>query len=125
MSNKITVLLTANFEHNLASIEAFLAEADALQANDALLDELLVTVIPNLKRFPDMGRLFLSRQAKSVETLNAIRALQSKLGKGELREYLLSDFLLLYARFDDSLYLLSIKHDRQLSFDFAGHWPTY
>jgi plasmid stabilization system protein ParE len=123
MTKKTTVQLTANFECNLKSIEAFLVEAEAQRAYDALLDELLFTVIPNLERFPDMGRSFMGHPARSVEAINAVTALQAKLRNGELREYLLSDYLVLYAHYDEIVYLLSIKHYRQLSFDFTGHWP--
>ncbi len=38
MTKKTTVTLTANFERSLESIEAFLAEAEAQHAYDALLD---------------------------------------------------------------------------------------
>ena len=124
MTKKTIVQLTANFERNLESIEAFLVEAEAQRAYDALLDELLFTVIPNLERFPDMGRSFMNRPVRSVEVINAIRVLQAKLQNGELREYLLSDYLVLYARYDETIYLLSIKHHRQLSFDFDSHWST-
>ena len=124
MTHKTTVQITANFERNLENIEAFLVEAEALRAYDVLLDELLFTVIPNLERFPDMGRSFMNRPIRSIEVANAIRALQAKLQNGVLREYLLSDYLVLYARYDETIYLLSIKHYRQLSFDFTGHWPT-
>ncbi|MFI3186519.1 MAG: type II toxin-antitoxin system RelE/ParE family toxin [Methylococcaceae bacterium] len=124
MTKKTTVQVTANFERNLESIEAFLVEADAALAYDALLDELLFTVIPNLERFPDMGRSFMNRLVRSIEVVNAVRALQAKLQNRELREYLLSDYLVLYARYDETIYLLSIKHHHQLSFDFTGHWPT-
>lgn len=124
MTHKTTVQITANFERNLENIEAFLLEAEALRAYDVLLDELLFAVIPNLERFPDMGRSFMNRPIRSIEVANAIRALQAKLQNGALREYLLSDYLVLYARYDETIYLLSIKHHRQLSFDFAGHWPT-
>ena len=71
MAKKSVVRLSANFERNLADIERFLTEAEALQAYDALIDELLDTVIPNLERFPGMGRPFFSRVARSVETSNA------------------------------------------------------
>ena len=124
MTKKIIVKLTANFERNLESIEAFFVEAEAQPAYEALLDALLFTVIPNLERFPDMGRSFMNRPARSVEVINAVTALQAKLQNGELREYLLSDYLVLYARYGETIYLLSIKHHRQLSFDFAGQWPT-
>lgn len=124
MTKKIIVTLTANFECNLESIEAFFVEAEAQYAYDALLDDLLFTVIPNLERFPDMGRPFMNRPAKSIEVINAVTALQAKLRSGELREYLLPDYLVLYARYAETIYLLSIKHHRQLSFDFSGHWSV-
>ena len=56
MAKKCTVKLTANFECNLADIGQFLIEADAPHAYDGLLDDLLDTVIPNLERFPGLGR---------------------------------------------------------------------
>lgn len=120
MSKKATVKLTAHFESNLEAIESFLAEANALQAYDRLLDELADTLIPNLDRFPAMGRNFLDRPAGSVETVNAFERLQARLQGGELREYFLSDYLVLYAKIDAEIYLLSIKHHRQISFDFQG-----
>jgi hypothetical protein len=42
-----------------------------------------------------------------------------------LREYLHGDYLMLYATLeaDATVALLSIRHHRQLSFDFAGLWP--
>ena len=42
MTAKHTVKLTANFERNLEELEAFLVEAGAPHAFDALLDELIV-----------------------------------------------------------------------------------
>lgn len=44
--------LPASFIGRLASIEAFLEEADAALAFDDLLSGLCGTVIPNLARFP-------------------------------------------------------------------------
>lgn len=124
---KAVVKLSANFEHNLEDIERFLSEAEAPQAFDSLLDELLETVIPNLERFPGMGRLFFSRPPTSVETTNAASALSTKLlalaaDQDALREYVLKDYLLLYAVIGDAVYLLAIRHQRQLSFDFDEHW---
>lgn len=99
-------------------------EAEAQYAYDVLLDNLFFIVIPNLEQFPDIGRSFMNRPAKSIEAVNAVTALQVKLGNGELREYLLPDYLVLYARYAETIYLLSIKHHRQLSFDFSGHWSV-
>ncbi len=122
MVKKTFVKLTANFERNLENIEVFLKETNTKSAYQALLDEMLNTVIPNLEQFPCMGRLFMKRLAGSIEVINAMTVLQAKLGNGELREYLLSDYLVLYARYEEVVYLLSIKHHRQLSFDFVSHW---
>jgi len=123
---KHTVKLTANFERNLADIEAFLLQAEAPRAFDARLDELLDTTIPNLERFPGLGRLFLERPARSVEVANGIARLTRQLGSlaqdGELREYVMAHYLLLYVRIKGTLYLLSIRHHRQLSFDFQALW---
>ncbi len=127
MAKKPVIKSTANFERNLEEIERFLTEAEAPQAYDGLLDELLETVIPNLERFPGMGRPFLLRQPRSVETTNALAMLRAKLlalttDPEALREYPLKDYLLLYAQIGGAIYLLAIRHQRQLSFDFAGHW---
>ena len=121
------VKLTANFERNLADIEQFLTEAEAPQAFDGLLDELLETVIPNLERFPGMGRPFLNRAVGSVEATNALTALRAKLqtllaDSNGLREYVMDHYLVLYAQTEGPVYLLSIKHHRQVSFDFESHW---
>ncbi|MFT4242590.1 MAG: type II toxin-antitoxin system RelE/ParE family toxin [Acidovorax sp.] len=122
-----TVKLTDSFERNLDEIEAFLTQAEAPQAFDALLDELMDTVVPNLERFPGMGRMFLQRPVRSVEVANGVERLCRQLGAfasdGELREDVMTHYLLLYARIGDTLHLLSIQHQRQLSFDFQRVWP--
>ena len=128
-ATQLDVKFTANFEKNLADIEHFLTEAKAPQAFDALLDELLETVIPNLARFPGLGRPFLNRTVGSVEATNALTTLRAKLDAllaepAGLREYVMDHYLVLYVRVDKSIQLLSIKHHRQLSFDFEAHWNS-
>lgn len=126
MAKKVTVKLTAYFECNLEAIGAFLDEAGALQAYaqeyDRLLNDLVETLIPNLEQFPAMGRPFLERPVRSVEVTNALARLQPKLRDGEVREYLFADYLVLYAQFGAAIQLLSIRHHRQLSFDFQSLW---
>ena len=123
VSKTSAVKLTANFEANLVSIEAFWVEVDAPQSYDGLLDILLETVIPNLEQFPKMGRSFLSREIQSVESQGVVERLKTRIGRGEIREYLIDDYLILYALIGDVVYLLSIRHHRQLSFDLQGFWP--
>ena len=120
--NKITVKFTANFEANLTLIETFWSENEHPQGFDRLLDELGETVIPNLERFPAMGRPFLARQPESVEALARLEKLEKRVakldGKSELREYVMEEYLVLYAVLKSAIYLLAIKHHKQLWFDF-------
>ncbi len=126
MTSRRSVKITAHFERSLESLESFLAAADASQAFDALLDELTDTVIPNLEQFPGLGRVFLEHPARSVEAVNGAALLTQLLadaGQGsELREYVMTHYVLLYARIKGTVYLLSIRHQRQLSFDFEALW---
>ena len=121
---RVSVKVTANFEANLEAVKTFLAESDAAFAFDALLDGLLDSVIPNLEQFPKLGRPFLSRPVHSVEAHEKVQKLKIRIGGGDLREYLTGGYMILYALIDQTVYLLSIKHHRQLSFDFARLWDT-
>lgn len=125
-SSSIRIKLTANFERNLEEIEKFLRDAEASDAYDGLLNELLETVIPNLERFPAMGRSFMDRPIRSVETTSGIDILQAKLDKigrnAEIREYVLQHYLMLYALCGKDIFLLAIRHHKQLSFDFQALW---
>ena len=118
------VELTASFLERLESIEAFLREADALQAYDALLAALRDTVIPNLRHFPRMGRRYLDQPPQSAEAIAQLGLLPAGAADG-LRVLGSGDYLILYAEEKKSatVYLLSIRHHRQLSFDFARLWP--
>ena len=116
------VRITPNFRRTLEDVEVFLREAEAPQAFDALLDDLADKVIPNLERFPEMGRDFMARSAGSIEVAQGLEGLR-KLGAAlRLREYILSPYPLLYATSGPAVHLLAIRHHRQLSFDFAGLW---
>lgn len=119
------VELSASFLERLDAIEAFLVEADAGFAFDDLLADLRATVIPNLQRYPRIGRRYLANPPQSAEALAQLAALPPGTPDA-LREYLHGDYLLLYAAMDASktVYLLSIRHHRQLSFDFARLWPS-
>ncbi len=118
------VELTASFLERLDAIEAFLTEADAAFAFDDLLAELRATVIPNMARFPRIGRRYLDNPPQSAEALAQFATLPAGTASA-LREYLHGDYLILYTAMDTSatVYLLSIRHHRQLCFDFARLWP--
>ena len=120
------VELTASFLDRLDAIDAFLTEADAAFAFDDLLAELRSTVIPNLARFPRIGRRYLDNPPQSAEALAQFATLPAGTASA-LREYLHGDYLVLHTAMDASattVYLLSIRHYRQLSFDFARLWPA-
>ncbi len=119
------VELTASFLERLDSIEAFLSEANAEFAFDELVANIRATVIPNLRRFPRIGRPYLANPPQSAEALAQLASLPAGAANA-LREYLHGDYLMLYTIMDanTTVYLLSIRHHRQLSFDFAGLWPS-
>ncbi|MDP2029192.1 MAG: type II toxin-antitoxin system RelE/ParE family toxin [Thiobacillus sp.] len=118
-----TVELTASFLKRLESIESFLLEADAASAYDDLLAELRSEVIPNLGRFPLIGRRYLDHPPQSAEALAQLAALPPG-APTKLREYLSGDYLIMYTVNESTavVTLLSIRHHRQLSFDFAKLW---
>jgi len=117
------VRFTVNFQANLDSIRDFLDAAAAPTEFDRLLGHLFEEIIPNLARFPDLGRDFAARVPKSTEGLAALAALRRKAGRDTaLREYIAHDYLLLYSVRGGTVFLLSIRHHRQLSFDLRGHW---
>lgn len=116
------VEVTASFLERLASIDAFLAEADAAFAYDDLLTGLRDTVVPNLARFPRIGKRYLDQPPQSAEALAQLAQLPAGAADA-LRVYLHSDYLVLYTVADTTVFLLSIRHHRQLSFDFARLWP--
>lgn len=116
--------ITDNFTRNLLGIEAFWEDRQFPQGFDRLIEELTAPVIPNLTRHPRMARNFLSRQPQSVEAVARVEKLDALLvtlgtdaERAEIREYVMTDYLLLYALVGNVIYLLAIKHQKQLSFD--------
>lgn len=120
------IKITGNFETNLEAIDAFWEECQFPQGYDQLLNELELTIIPNLERFPLIGRPFISLQPDSVESTHLQDKLRQKLAQmgrdNDIRQYLTENYLVLYAIINNVIYLLSIKHNKQLSFDFTHLW---
>lgn len=117
------VRITANFQQNLDSIRDFLIAQEVGAGFDSLITRLFEDIIPNLRRFPKMGRDLLARDPLSNEGKAKLRALRMKIGKNtEIREYIADEYLLLYAVRDAVVFLLAIRHHRQLSFDLRVHW---
>lgn len=122
MARKPGIRVTANFERNLESIEGFLRDVGASRCFDELLDALLESVIPNLERFPAIGVRLLAFESRSLESTIALEGLRGRVPDADLRQYVFDDYLLLYAHIDAVVYLLAIRHHRQLSFDLDGMW---
>jgi len=119
-----TLRVTGNFSRNLDGIEAFLREVGATQAFAELLDDLFAEAFPALERFPDLGADFFRHPPTCRETQTRIQHLRRRLGPNtSLRELIRGDYLLLYAHRERDIFLLAIRHHRQLSFDLSGHWP--
>lgn len=118
------VRVTANFRRNLARVEAFLDSAGASEEFEKLLRILSAEIVPDLERFPEIGADFLGRAPLSVDG-KALFAKVAKLLEPEdsLRQLVRGDYILLYALRKEAIYLLAVRHHRELSFDFAGHWP--
>lgn len=119
---RIHVIPASNFERNLDAIALYHTELSEPCCFQNLLDRLFDTVITNLELFPDMGRDFLARQAASVEGCRLYRDVSQLAGNSVVREYVFDDYLLLYSVSGENLYLLAIKHHKQLSFDLNRHW---
>jgi hypothetical protein len=117
-----TVRIANNFIDNLRSIESFYIEHEVGYAFDRVLSAVFDALIPNLERFPNMGRLFLKQPAYSVEGIKLHEQLRIKYKQYTIREYLLDRHAVLYAVRADTVYLLAIKDFRQISYHFARIW---
>ena len=120
----IQIRETANYAANLDDIETYWDDCDFPESNEKMLKELATTTLANLQNHPRMGRNFLQRQATSIRAKTRAQKLQTLLRtlntdteNAEIREYVMTDYLLLYALTGDTIYLLAIKHHKQLAFD--------
>lgn len=121
---RLPVRATANFRRSLERIEAFLEAAQAGPEFDALVDRLANEIVPALSRFPELGADFLGRAPLSAEGKSLFAKVASLAGVGtSVRQFVTGDYILLYAVRKEAVYLLAVRHHRELSFDFKGHWP--
>lgn len=115
-------LFAENFSRNLDELRRFLEPA-ASASFERLLDRLFQDIVPNLCRFPRSGRDFLRHRLRSREAVVLSRRLKAALKKGgELREFVVGDYIVLYLVRPASVAFLAIKHHRQLSFDLRLFW---
>jgi plasmid stabilization system protein ParE len=120
-----SVRITRNFDRNLEAVREFLVELGSPAAFGQLLDELFDDIIPALAEFPDLGADVFRHPERSREVRARTARLRRRLGPDTgLRELVRGDFLLLYVRRKREVFLLAIRHHRQLSFDLLEHWPV-
>lgn len=126
MQSKVKVKVAANFKSNLSEIESFYRRREEIDLFDLFLDELSGTIIPHLERFPSIGRAFSDHALQSAEAASRVDQLIQKLSKFgeplEIREYISRSHVILYALAPKHIYLLSVRHQRQVSFDFDAMW---
>lgn len=121
---RLPVRASANFRRNLERIDAFLEPAAATGAFQSLVSRLAEEIVPTLEQFPELGAEFLGRAPLSVEGRALFVKVVSLLGSpASLRQLVIGDYIVLYAVRRDAIHLLAIRHHRELSFDFMGHWP--
>jgi plasmid stabilization system protein ParE len=123
-ARRAAVKVTANFERNLDRIRDFLYEAGAARAFEALIESLEARLVPAIERFPDIGADFAAKAPLSREGQVLFERMVALAGpKAEVRQLIDGDYIVLYLVRGDGVFLLSIRHHRELSFDFSAHWP--
>ena len=110
-----------NFLSNLDTIAEFLLEIEPHEASarfDTLRRE-IDELIGLLEAHPAIGRparFLASRSIQARERASRVGRLAQSLGMQELREYVLKDYVVLYANSSSEVVLLALKHQRQLQY---------
>jgi hypothetical protein len=121
---QIHIEYTKNFATNLQDLEQFWLECNFIAGYDRALDTLLFTIVPSLERHQNLGKPF----SQSPDESSQLAQYFGDAKQGQVRELVFSDYVLLYQipPLTDTkkqiVYLLAIKHQRQLSFNFHQHW---
>lgn len=117
------VTLVPFFLQRLDALDAYWTDCGSPKRYDELLALLEETVIPNLRRFPRLGRPYLDSPPASAEAMTTLGHLPA--GSAEaLRVLVVDDYLILYLHDAERamVRLLSIRHHRQLGFDLPRAW---
>lgn len=117
----VRVELTASFLDVLAAIESLLTEPDAASAYEICLANSAPQSSPISGAFPESdGAIWTSRRSLPKHSRSSLHCPRGY----RLREYLHGDYLILYtvATPGHLVHLLSIRHHRELSFQFSRLW---
>jgi hypothetical protein len=112
---------TPNFLVNLEAAYSFFEEqdADTAEARVVKLKADLREMVSLLAWSPAGGRIARFLNAKSIQAklkADAVRQLAEQAELPYLREYVVSQHIVLYAHSDTDVVLLAIKHQRQISY---------
>lgn len=110
-----------NFLANLDSAHQFfqLQDADSADSRLTKLKEDLQDMIAILAWSPASGRparILSAKSAQAALKANAVQQLAEQAGLPSLREYVVGQFIVLYAHSDAEVVLLALKHQRQLMY---------
>ena len=110
-----------NFLANLDAAHRFfqLQDADTADARLAKLKADLREMVAILAWSPASGRparFLAAKSAQATLKANAVQQLAEQAGLPSLREYVVSQFIVLYAHSDTDVVLLALKHQRQLMY---------
>ncbi|MBN8727933.1 MAG: type II toxin-antitoxin system RelE/ParE family toxin [Xanthomonadales bacterium] len=112
------VVVQPGYERTVAAALDALIGNGALPAAEHLLDRTLHFLPRLLAEFPRAGRDFVVRNPASPRVAEAAGQVRALLGTDiELREYILDDYLVLYAIRGRVVHLLALRHHRQSGFD--------
>lgn len=106
------VVGTANFAQNIDGLRAFHTEHPA--AFERAIGKLQDEVLPLLRLQPNVGRLASGSSKQPI-----IERIRLRLGGGMLRELPVNDYMVLYLVGAKQVVLLSMRHQRELEFDFG------
>lgn len=119
----ISIEIAESFSHSLDDVEEFLLLQDpesALRRFERFQTELFA-FIERIRAYPRIGRPFnlalYDESNESLRDLNRVVAALVAAGMTEAREYVLHEYVLLYAHSDVRAVLISVKHQRELGYD--------
>lgn len=121
MNQDVHVRITENFTDNLDQLQAYFDEVDEPQVFVMVVELVFEKIIPNLKQFPKIGVDFLQKVPNSIEALQVYEQIIEKLDNSlGVREYIFGDFSILYVLNVKEIFLISIKHHREMTYDVGG-----
>ena len=104
------VVATANFWRNVEGLRSFRTQHPS--GFEHAIGKLQDDVLPLLRQHPSVGRLY--GPGRPI-----IEKVVSRLGEGVLREALIDEYVMLYLVGTKQIFLLSLRHGRELTYDFG------